>query len=100
MLYCQDDERVQYFRGKVNSQMSLILNKFLTRKYEDIEALNFEELCTWSLWPSYFLLFHGKLAAYILLLAPLSVYVMVLYPAFQYSRYCINEYRGINEYRK
>lgn len=63
LFFLQDHEREQYFHGKVNSQMSLVLNKFLTKKYEDIEALNFEELLTWSLWPSYFRLFRGKLIA-------------------------------------
>ena len=45
--------------------MSIILNKFLAKKYEDITAINFEELCTWSLWPSYFRLWRGKLAAFL-----------------------------------
>jgi len=40
--------------------MQLILTTFLTKKYEDFEKINFEELCTWSLWPNYFVLFRGK----------------------------------------
>lgn len=40
--------------------MRLILETFLNKKYEDIEKINFEVLCTWTLWPNYFLLFCGK----------------------------------------
>ena len=40
--------------------MRIILTKFLTKKYEDFEKINFEELCAWSLWPNYFVLFRGK----------------------------------------
>lgn len=40
--------------------MQIILKKFLTKKYEDFEKINFEELCAWSLWPNYFVLFRGK----------------------------------------
>ena len=64
LLYYQDDERAHFFQGNVSNQMSIILNKFLTKKYEDITSINFEELCTWSLWPSYFCLWRGKHAAY------------------------------------
>lgn len=40
--------------------MRIILTKFLTKKYEDFEKIDFEELCGWSLWPNYFVLFRGK----------------------------------------
>ena len=40
--------------------MQFILKTFLNKKYEDIEKINFEELCTWTLWPNYFVLFRGK----------------------------------------
>ena len=40
--------------------MHYILQTFLQNKYKDIGKITFEELCTWSLWPNYFILFRGK----------------------------------------
>ena len=56
--------------------MQRILTSFLNKKYEDIEMINFAELCTWTLWPHYFDLFRGKSCASVL---SLHAYNLVYY---------------------
>ena len=56
--------------------MQLILKTFLNKKYEDIEKINFEELCTWTLWPNYFVLFRGKSYATVVHSHTQNLYVM------------------------
>ena len=56
--------------------MQLILKTFLNKKYEDIEKINFEELCTWTLWPNYFVLFRGKSNATVVHSHTHNLYVM------------------------